>query len=329
MTVRSGLNPADIVTAAGFLVVVIGAVAIHVLKSTAKESPRARMLKRAMDAAAPERMPGSVVTEPDSGISRHSRWNDSRPAAWIGQLKADVLHMTGISGLYWMAGAAVAAVIAAATVVKFAGLSAWFNLPLAPLSAAAGMGAAMIALRGIYRRRFLASFPDALELIIRAVRAGVPVVQAIRTAGKELPDPVGREFRLMGDALRLGLDQDEVMAQANTRIGLADFHFFSVCLQLQRETGGPLAETLENLAAIIRARREVLLKTRALTAQGRMSSKVIAMVPVVVMSALQLTSDGYLDILFETPTGHTVLWIAGSMVLTGLLVISRMAKLED
>lgn len=328
MTVRSGINPADLVTAAGFLVVVIAAMAISMGKGKS-QSPRARMLQRARDTAASERAPGTVAAEADSRIRLRSRWNDSPLMIWANRWKADILHMAGISGLYWMAGAALAAAIAAATAVKFAGLSGWFNLPLAPLSAAAGMGAAMIALRGIYRRRFLASFPDALELIIRAVRAGVPVVQAIRTAGKELPDPVGREFRLMGDALRLGLDQDEVMAQANERIGLADFHFFSVCLQLQRETGGPLAETLENLAAIIRARREVLLKTRALTAQGRMSSKVIAMVPVVVMSALQLTSDGYLDILFETPTGHTVLWIAGSMVLTGLLVISRMAKLED
>lgn len=329
MSASSGINPADIVTAAGFLAVVIGAMAVHVVKANAKESPRARMLKRAVDAAAPERAPGSVVAEPDSVLRVNRTWSNNRFALLAVRLKADVHHISGMAGLNWMAGTGVLAAVAAAALLKLAGLSAWFNLALTPLGMIAGASAAFMVLRKLYRRRFLETFPDALELIIRAVRAGVPVVQAIRTAGKELPGPVGREFGLIGDTLRLGLDQDEVLAAAALRIGLADFRFFSVCLQLQRETGGPLAETLENLASIIRARREVQLKTRALTAQGRMSSKIIATVPVVTLGALQMIGDHYLDILFDTPSGHTVLWVAGSMVLGGLLIIARMAKLED
>lgn len=328
MTVASGINAADIVTAAGFLAVVVGAMAIHAVKLTAKESPRARMLKRAQDAAAAERVT-SDDTNKGSSARRRAPWQDSQTLAVLKALKADVLHITGLTGLYWMAGIGVTLALAAGVAGKLAGLSPWLNLLWTPITALLGAWLTFATLRSLYRRRFLAQFPDALDLIIRAIRAGVPVTQAIRTAGKELPHPAGREFLLMGDALRLGLDQDDVMAAASQRIDLPDFRFFAVCLQLQRETGGPLAETLENLSGIIRARREVQLKTRALTAQGRTSSKIIAAVPLVTLGGLQLMADHYLDVLFYTPSGHTVLWLAAGMVVSGLLVINRMARLED
>lgn len=176
--------------------------------------------------------------------------------------------------------------------------------------------------------RFLNAFPDALDLIIRAVRAGVPVGQAIRAAGDESVEPVGAQFRMMGDALRLGIDMQEVLSDAVRRIEIADFSFFAVCLLLQRETGGQLSETLENLAAILRTRRDIRLKTKALTAEGRMASRIIAAVPPFILLAMYLTNRSYIEVLFTTPTGNKILTAAGVLLVFGLVVIQKMSKLD-
>lgn len=183
-------------------------------------------------------------------------------------------------------------------------------------------------LRARFCRRFVENFPSVLDLIIRAVRAGVPVNVAIQSAGEELPEPIGTEYKRMSDALRLGVDQGEVMAAASARIGLPEFKFFAVCLEVQRETGGPLTETLENLASIIRSRMEVRLKTRALTAEGRTASKVIATIPLIIIGGLYFVGGDYIDILIQTRAGHHLLMIAGGMVVTGLGIIFRMTRME-
>ncbi len=116
-----------------------------------------------------------------------------------------------------------------------------------------------------FRQRFLDGFPALIDLIVRAVRAGVPVTHVIHSASSEVNEPLRTEFRIMGDSLQVGLDLEEVLAVAVERIGIADFSFFCVCLLLQRETGGQLGETLENLSGIVRTRREIRQKTKALT----------------------------------------------------------------
>lgn len=179
-----------------------------------------------------------------------------------------------------------------------------------------------------FNRRFLQLFPDALDLIVRAVRAGVPVAKAIHSAGDEFAAPISTEFRLMGDALRLGIDMQQVLEDADRRIAISDFSFFVVCLQLQRETGGQLTETLENLSQIIRTRRELGLKAKALTAEGRTASKVIAAVPVCILAALWVSSPDYIGVLFHTESGRHILWTATALATLGLLLINRMSKLE-
>lgn len=179
-----------------------------------------------------------------------------------------------------------------------------------------------------FKKRFLAQFPNALDLIIRAVRAGVPANQAISAASKEFSDPLHTEFGLMGDGLRLGLDLKEVLDEAERRIGVAEFSFFCVCLLLQRETGGPLTETLENLAQIIRARTELQLKARALTAETRTASKVIAAIPAVVISVMWFLNHDYIATLFTTSGGLFLLKLSLGLVVTGLLVIQHLANLK-
>lgn len=324
-------TPADVIAIAGFVFVVIGAMAWRTYRLAMTQSPRARMRVRLQTTVAQAVPSGAPETAADGSL----RLKQAHPASesvviqlW-NRLRAEAEHVGGPAGVRWIAAGAIVGLALGVALVFLSQLTAWLY-PLVPLPlAAAAAWAAHRMQVARYRNRFLAVFPDALDLIIRAVRAGVPVVQAIITAGRELPDPVGREFRIMGDALRLGLDQQEVMEAASNRIGLADFKFFMVCLQLQRETGGPLAETLDNLAGIIRARRELKLKTRALTAEGRTAAKIIAVIPFSVMGAMQVTSPDYMAPLFNTEPGRHLLTLAVGMVVVGLLVIARMARLED
>lgn len=297
-------------------------------KSLLAETPRARIRQRLLENVA-EVAPVAAENDDDTATKRRMFGADTRAAQMLMALKQQIEHMGGAGGIRTITLVSLVSGVAGAIAAHLADLGPWIKAAAFLPAAAAGGYAGYTIMIGRYRKRFLNGFPDALDLMIRAVRAGVPVVHAIVTAGKELPYPVGREFRIMGDSLRIGMDQQDVMEAASKRIGIPDFQFFVVCLQLQRETGGALAETLENLSAIIRARREVRQKTRALTAQGRAASQIIACVPFVVVGALKMVGGDYMDIIFETEKGLRLLWIAIGLIVVGLTIISRMSRLED
>lgn len=179
-----------------------------------------------------------------------------------------------------------------------------------------------------FNKRFLAQLPEAIDLIVRASQAGVPAAQSIRTVGERYEAPLGPEFRRMGDSLLLGNDMEEVLDDAAIRIEMPDFSFFAVCLLLQRETGGSLAETLENLSSIIRARRDLGLKVRALTAEGRFAGGLLSALPFLITGALMLANPDYIEVMFKHPTGQFMLWVAAGMLVIGILAIRKIARLE-
>jgi tight adherence protein B len=178
------------------------------------------------------------------------------------------------------------------------------------------------------REKFLDSFPDAIDLIVRAVRAGIPTSESIAAAGRELPEPIAGEFRRISQEVAIGVPPDRALSDAATRVRISDFNFFAVTLMLQRETGGNLAETLENLSALLRKRREMRLKVQALTSEGRFTSKVIAILPILVMSALYFLNRDYVLILFTDPTAQVFLGLAVSFVVIGSIIMNRMVNLE-
>lgn len=179
-----------------------------------------------------------------------------------------------------------------------------------------------------FRRRFLEAFPDAIDMIVRAVRAGVPVTHVLAAAAEECPEPLSTEFRIMGDSLKVGRDLQEVLAVAVPRIMIADFSFFCVCLLLQRETGGQLGETLENLSGIVRTRREIRHKTKALTAEARITTKILGAIPVVIILSMYALNRNYITILFDTEAGQKMMTFAVISVVFGIAVISKIANLD-
>ena len=321
-----GLRPEDVVAAAGFIAVVVGALAWSALRHASANSPHAQARRRAIEMAEANR-PAAVIEAKESAIKPSSPAFDWLESA-IGDVVRKIQERAGAAGLTILILAVLFGAVAGAAPIMAFNLSSWFLLLTVPAVAVLCGQFCLRTLTSRYKQKFLNYFPDALDLMIRAVQAGVPVVQAILMVGDELPAPLGSEFRRMGNALRLGMEPQAILDAAAERIDLADFRFFVVCLQLQRETGGPLAETLENLAGIIRARRDTRLKTRALTAEGRASSAVISAIPVVMIGALEVMGSDYLDILTSTPSGQHLLTIAGGLLLVGLGLINFLMRLE-
>jgi tight adherence protein B len=183
----------------------------------------------------------------------------------------------------------------------------------------------MIAKRQL---KFLELFPEAIELMVRGLKSGVPVSESMRVVGREIPDPVGLEFRAVTDALTLGRPFDEVMQAASKRISLPEFRFFVITLGIQQETGGNLAETLDNLSIILRKRKQMKLKVRALSSEARASAYIVGSLPFLIFIALFFINPDQMKLLFNDPRGNVVLGMAVSSLLTGVGVMVKMGKLE-
>ncbi|MCX4152073.1 type II secretion system F family protein [Paraburkholderia madseniana] len=325
------MRPADVIGLGAFFAFMVGGLIVHALRGVARQQAGTRIRARV---AAVRDESKAALAERDASLQEQLLHPKRRLAdqdalfavvsAWHERVRT-VSGPGGVRAIYLIAFAAlIASVIATAFV------------PVGPvLRVLACIAIPVLVVRWAYhwqiarfRNRFLAVFPDTIDLIIRAVRAGIPVVQAICVAGVESEEPVRTTFRTMGDALLVGADLKEVLEQAAVRLRLADFSFFSVCLVLQRETGGNLGDTLENLAGIVRMRRDIRAKSKALTAEGRLASKMIAAVPFALMGFIYIANRPYLDTLTHTRAGHKILALAAVLLTIGLWSINKISNLD-
>jgi tight adherence protein B len=193
------------------------------------------------------------------------------------------------------------------------------------LVSAAAVAAPTVLLRFFqsrYQNKFLDHLPDALDLMCRAVRAGLPVIDAIEVAAREVPTPVGIELHRTIEEMRIGVDVDEALQNTADRIRVPDFRFFAVALKLQRRTGGGIAETLTNLSSIIRRRKEIRLKARALGAESNASAAVLAVLPFAVGGLLLFLNPGLMSVLFSDPRGRFMLGMAVLSLAIGVAVMA-------
>jgi tight adherence protein B len=194
-------------------------------------------------------------------------------------------------------------------------------------SAAFGTPALLVRLaQSRNQRRFLDLFPDALDLIVRGVRAGLPVLEAMEIAAREIGFPVGSEFARVLREIRIGVEIEDALQTAADRIRVADFRFFVVSLMLQRETGGGIAEILSGLSVIIRQRKLLRAKARALTAEATASTAVVAAMPFVAGAGLFLISRDMMSVLFVDPRGRLMLGIAMAALVLGIVVMKAMIR---
>lgn len=175
---------------------------------------------------------------------------------------------------------------------------------------------------------FIALFPEAIDLMVRALRSGLPISEAIIGAGHEIADPVGNELGRVEAGMRMGRDMESLLWDIAARIDVPEFRFFIIALSVQRETGGNLAETLANLSDVLRKRRQMRAKVRAMSSETRATTMILGGLPVVVILLLALTSPHYLVPLYTDIRGVMLDGLALAMLCTGVFIMNRMAKFE-
>lgn len=202
-----------------------------------------------------------------------------------------------------------------------------------PIGAAivAGLGLPKAFMKLAARKRqkqFTKYFADAIDVIIRGVKSGLPVTECLKVVGREFPEPVGNEFRLMVEGQQLGMSLDRLLERALERIPTSDFKFFSIVLQIQKQTGGNLAETLQSLVNVLRGRKKLKDKVSALSSEAKSSAMIIGSLPIFVASVLMLLNPDYIMLLFTTEIGHYILFGGGIWGALGVAVMTKMINFE-
>lgn len=178
------------------------------------------------------------------------------------------------------------------------------------------------------KTKFLEEFPVALDIIRRALRAGHSIDRSINMVIEQVSGPVGESFKRIVDQLTLGKPFDEVLADMANRLGIDDFRMLAIVIVLQRETGGSLAESIDNFSKIIRARQTLRKKVKALTAEVRVTAIILSAIPFAIFFLVYFSTPHYFDPLFNTESGRTLLITGILMLVTGIGIIIRMAYKE-
>jgi tight adherence protein B len=164
-----------------------------------------------------------------------------------------------------------------------------------------GIGAPYYFVGRLIKRRlakFNSNFPDAIELMVRGLRSGLPITETLGIVAGEIPGPVGIEFRAVADKMKIGRTMEAALQDTADRLGTAEFQFFVITLAIQRETGGNLAETLSNLADVLRKRAQMKLKIRAMSSESKASAYIVGSLPFVVFTLVWFINPSYMGDFF-------------------------------
>jgi tight adherence protein B len=175
---------------------------------------------------------------------------------------------------------------------------------------------------------FEEQFPEAIDLLSRALRAGHAFATGLSMVAEELPDPVGTEFKLAYDRQNFGMPMPDALRALGDRVPLLDAKFFVTAVLTQREAGGNLAEVLDNLATVIRERFRVKRQVRVITAHARITGWVLAVLPVALAAILTLLSPQHMSLLWTDPTGIRMVVVALVLQITGTLIIRKLVDVE-
>lgn len=207
-----------------------------------------------------------------------------------------------------------------------------YSWPLALLAAlAGGIGLPVLYLRYLRQKRrnkFEEQLPEAVDIMVRSLRAGHPLPVAISMVARELEDPIGTEFGLTADELTYGLDLESAMHQMSARVGQDDFALVVVAISIQSKTGGNLSELLSNLSKVLRARFKMRRRIRAVSAEGRMSAMGLSVLPFLVFGALMIFAPDFYGEIWQEKAVQYGLGGAGIMMMIGNFIMYRMVKFK-
>lgn len=176
--------------------------------------------------------------------------------------------------------------------------------------------------------RFTTNFANALDIIVRGIRTGLPVGECLGMIGREMPEPVGLEFRLITDGQRIGMTLDEVLARLIERVPTSEARFFAIVLLIQKQTGGNLADTLDKLSIVLRERKKMKDKILSLSSEAKSSAMIIAALPFTVAGMLYLVQPSYVGALFTSSLGNMLLTGCGVSMTLGILIMKKMINFQ-
>jgi tight adherence protein B len=247
--------------------------------------------------------------------------------SWSGRLK-DLIEQSGMQakpGKIVLFSCVLA--LAAYVVARVFHIPVWGSA-LIGLALSAVPFVAILIKRNRRLRQFEERFPEALDLLGRAVRSGHAFTTGMEMIGKESAEPVGGEFRKTFEEQNFGLPMRDALLNMTERVPLMDVRFFVTALLVQKETGGNLAEILDNLSHVIRDRFRIYREVRTKTAAGRLSAMILIALPPAMMAMLSYLNPSYIRVLFDDPIGPEVLAIAGTLQVIGSAIIWKIIHIE-
>lgn len=311
-----------------FLAVVLLLEGLWMLWS-ARHGPQARRLAQRLQAVTVSHRPGADEAARPGASGAASALQSLLARHTAGQALERWVELAGLPGRTadLLAGSALLGAVV--------GAGAVLALDLAPAQAAvvgllaAGLPWFWIA-RRVERRRVLVElqFPQALDLLARALRAGHAFSAVVRMAAEELPDPLVRDFRLLFEEMNYGLPVPEALGRFARRVPLADAGYFAVAVTVQREAGGNLAEVLDKIAGIVRARLRLLGEVRTMSAEGRLSAWILTLLPFVVALVVHLVHPKFLAVLWTDPAGHRLIGGALAGIALGVVWMRAIVRIR-
>jgi tight adherence protein B len=181
---------------------------------------------------------------------------------------------------------------------------------------------------GKRKKQFIEKFAESVDIIVRGIRSGLPLGECLNIIAREAPDPINIEFRHIIEATRIGLPLPEALERGAERIDVPEFKFFAIVLSIQQETGGNLAETLSNLSKVLRARKAMKDKVKAMSAEARTTAMIIGSLPFAMGILLYITSPKYLMVLFSSSGGHISIVAGIISMLTGSAIMAKMINFK-
>lgn len=336
----AGLTPEMVVALAAtvaVLLVVVAAVALGVLVTAPRRRLRKRMSTLGLTSAAPGAAQAAVAAgrapASDSAAARQKRIQEklreleergTRKARRRNQIRLDVVQ----AGVDWSLRSYTLVMMTCGATTA----SVLLALNLGPLVATAGaiVGAlglprALLRLKAARRRKaFTREFANALDVLVRGLRSGLPVGECMAIVARESPEPVCGEFRQLVEATRLGMELEETMQRALERMPTPEYRFFAIVLQIQRQTGGNLAETLANLSTVLRDRKRLRDKVKAMSSEAKASAGIIGSLPFIVGGLVALINVDYILVLFTDFAGNVIV-VGGLMwMAVGIAVMAKM-----
>ena len=227
---------------------------------------------------------------------------------------------------FWLFSLVLGAVLAAIPLIFGV---AWYVSVLAGLVGTMGLPRWML---GFVRRRrqniFLHDFADAIDVMVRGLKAGLPVSDAMKIIAAESGPPVGPEFMEVVEGQRLGITIDKGIERMFDRMPMSEVNFLGIVMSIQSKTGGNLSEALGNLSKVLRDRKKMKAKIRAVSQEAKSSAAIIGSLPFIIMGALTVLNPQYMNPLFNTSVGNIMLVGCGMWMLTGVLVMRKMINFE-